>query len=385
MANPFYVAPIDPGWGRVGEALGQGISQGVAGFMHQRQLAEEKKRREAQEAEARARRAQELAALGGGHGEAPNTFGLRAERGAELAPVSAPGLSPDRITEAMTPRMAGVAPGGSGFAQFQAPQPGLAGMISRRTPYRDPGYIQLAEPSAAHPGEYIQNPQLRAELERERALAEAERLRAQRIGDALVAQAPGVGVDPSPYIAPDGTVDLPGLRGAIAAAYQTAIDARGVQASRPQAWEVAEAREQAVNQIVADLYSRFTSSGRPLLPEHRPAAHGVALGLVRLAGLPDSYVPLVVDRLFSIYGRSGASSGGVNVGALIGEAMGEFVKFLESPAGRIYNMRGAVADGAEAWLQGMGNVTIRSLAARSGVDPAVLRAEFERQLGVGGQ
>lgn len=378
MANPYYLPPIDPGYGRVGEALGQGISQGVAGFMHQRQLAEERRRREAQEAEARARRAQELAALGGGHGEAPRRFV------APSPPPLAPGLSPDRIAEAMAPRMAGVAPGGSGFAQFQE-RPSLAGMVAPRALERDPAYVQLVEPSRAHPGEYIQNPQLRAEIERERMLADAERARTQQVADALVAEAPRVGVDPSPYIAPDGTVDLPGLRGAIAAAYQTAIDARGVQASRPQAWEVAEAREQAVNQIVADLYSRFTSSGRPLLPEHRPAAHGVALGLVRLAGLPDSYVPLVVDRLFSIYGRSGASSGGVNVGALIGEAMGEFAKFLESPAGRIYNMRGAVADGAEAWLQGMGNVTIRSLAARSGVDPAVLRAEFERQLGVGGQ
>lgn len=56
MPNPFYVAPIDPGWGRVGEALAAGITGGISGFLRARQARQEeaeRARREAIEAEER--------------------------------------------------------------------------------------------------------------------------------------------------------------------------------------------------------------------------------------------------------------------------------------------------------------------------------------------
>ena len=360
MANRFYLPPMDPGYSRVGEALAQGVARGTQGFLQARQLQEERKEREREqrrrEVRERIQQAMTLGQLGGGLGAAPS---VRTET--DVTSIA------DTLTDQARQRLT---PPGAPTMSVRPRGPALPPAVSERP---DDRFMQVVAPSADHPGAYIKRPEV---LARE-AQAAADREYGRRIEQAMLMTGVQAGVDPAPYIRPDGTLDVGGYGSAIASAMATRRQAP------VQAWQVNAARDQAVNALASDLVTRFTSTGGQLLPEHRRAAHYVALGLVRNAGLPDSYVPQVVERAFNVYGRDRVPEG-VNLGRVVSEAIRAFSKFLEEdPRGRIHSLRGGVAEGAAEWLRGSGGLTIRALASQYGMDPDALRREFERQLGLG--
>lgn len=344
----------------MGEAIARGVSQGTSNFMAMRQREEERRRREEErrrqdedrrhrEASERLRQALALAQHGGGFGTAPTTTGLRVDPNIDTTPVVGRG------------------------------RPGL---LSGITPVEQtaPGYVQIIDPTDDHPGAYIRDPRAVAEEDTGRQQAVAEEERRRRIEDALVSNAINAGVAPGAYYREDGTLDHRALGDAVAAAM-----ARLRQSPQQQAWQVRDAREQMIDHYASQLYTRFTQTGRPLQPTDRTAAHYVALGMLRNDGIPDHFVPEVLNRMFSVYARGRGPEDSPDMGRVVSDALNRFGEYLRTPAGSVHRADGNISAAAQAWLRSGGDIEIRALAAQYGIDYNTLRDIFLREIGAGGE
>ena len=374
MANPFYLPPIDPGWGRVGEALAEGMSRGAQNYLAVRRYMEDQKRqdeeRARQEEERRRREAYDearfnawLASLGGGRGPMPT--------------VESPTVSAAQGTPG--------APGALGA-------PSAAGAPQPATPQRR--YVQILEDRPDRPGAWIPFPSDVEQSERLRRFVDAmlenavqygidptpylsgaqtpadlSRLTTALAAGALANEALKVGVDPTRYLTGDQP-DLAGLRSAIAAA----IRAGAARRDEPTESQIRRAERQRAWPVAQQVFERLRAAGRLPTAADRHVVAQEAANAVRAAGLPDYYTPLVVDLVYETYGVQ--MPFGKNAVADLVNA------FLDSDQALLFGIPGRSREAVERWLSGPGRLRINELALRYGVPAAELEREFRQMLGV---
>lgn len=363
MASRFYVPPTDPGYGRIGEALGRGLERGVAGFMAARQARRDEEARRAAEEERRrrleldeARFNASLTARHGGRGPLPSRV------------VS------DPVAQAMSPWQQTGATGPDGqpirlATSIQQPQ-----AIQRTVPDTE-RYQEILPHRPSRPGAYLPTPAHAAQLD----LEAQDAARQQRIRDALVAAAPQVGVDPNPFIGPDGSVDVAGLRTALAAAYGQREQARRVGGASQ--WEVRRAEDQLLWPIVESVFQDVSRADpRPPAPEDRPFFANQIRAALAAQGLPGNLTGRGVELLYSTYGSVGRGREGPGVERALSELIGAFA---DSPQGILFGIGGDGSDSLEQWLEGSGSLALQQIAARYGYDPAELASLLRARLGWG--
>lgn len=359
MPNPFYVAPIDPGWGRVGEALAAGITGGISGFLRARQARQEeaeRARREAIEAEERARRQAMaeaqfnawLAERGGGRGPRPTR--VIDTRIAKALGAPSPSIETSAIGPTGEPIRL--------MNSIQRPPR----TFQTRVP--DERYVEVLPDRPGMPGAYVASP---------------EYLRTQRILDALAAEAPRVGVDPTPFIS-GPEPDIAGLRAALADAY--ARQASNQAAGRPALWEIERTERMIAWPIAQYVYETVASvDPRPPGPADRPFFIDEARKAVRQAGLPETLVPVVVDMIYDAYGnyQTPLQTG---VGPEMKAVADLIEEFGSSVEGALFGVTGRPPQAlVDSWLSGRGQLALRAIATRYGLDPVQVESLFREQLG----